>query len=148
MNKNKQTTLVTKEEALKNRKWYLFDAKGQVLGRFAAEVAKVLIGKHKPNYTPHVDTGDGVIIINADKVMITGNKEAEKTYRYYTGYIGGLKEVSFREMKKKKPEYIVAHAIRGMMPKSRLGKQQLKKLKIFASEKHDMEAQKPIIVNL
>lgn len=147
-NKLQYSTLLTKEEALKERKWLLLDATGKTLGRFAAEVAKILRGKHKPNYTPHVDCGDGVIIINADKIEVTGAKESQKIYRYHTGAMSGLREVPYETMMARKPDYILRSAIEGMMPKSRLGKQQVKKLRIFAGEQHEMEAQKPIAVTV
>lgn len=147
-NKHQPCTLLTKEEALAERKWFLLDASGKTLGRFAAEVAKILRGKHKPQYTPHVDSGDGVIIINADKIKVTGSKADTKIYRYYTGAIGGLKEVPYRIMMDRKPEYILTHAIKGMMPKSRLGKQQIKKLRVVVGTEHDMEAQQPIAVTV
>ena len=145
-NHKNKTTLLTKEAAIADRKWYLFDAKGKTLGRLSAEVAKVLRGKHKPTFTLHVDTGDGVIIINAKKIVVTGAKEAQKVYTHYTGSIGGLRITPYRVMKDRKPEFILRHAIEGMMPKSRLAKAQLKKLRIFAGEEHDMEAQQPQIV--
>jgi len=150
MRKSKQqpTTLLTREQGIAERKWFLLDASGKTLGRFAAEVAKILRGKHKPQYTAHVDTGDGVIIINADKIKVTGSKEANKTYRYYTGSMGGLREVPYRTMLDRKPEFILTHAIKGMMPKSRLGKQQIKKLRVFAGTEHGMEAQQPISVTV
>jgi large subunit ribosomal protein L13 len=128
--------------------WFLLDAKGKVLGRLASEIAKILMGKHKPTYTPHADTGDGVVIINADQVEVTGMKEAQKVYRYYTGHIGGLREVSYRDMKKRKPHYILEHAVKKMLPKNRLGRAQMKKLRIFCGEEHSMEAQKPIKANI
>ncbi len=147
--KNKESTvLLTKEEALGGRKWILIDASGKTLGRFAAEVAKILRGKHKPNFTPNVDCGDGVIIINAEKIEVTGAKEAQKIYRYHTGAMSGLREVSFREMRAKKPTLILRRAIKGMLPKTRLSEAQIKKLRIFAGEKHGMEAQQPILVNI
>jgi len=130
------------------RGWYILDASGKTLGRFCAEIAKILRGKHKPTFTPNVDTGDGVIVINADKIQVTGSKEAQKIYRYYTGHIGGLREIPFRSMKERKPDYIIMHAVKGMMPKSRLGKQQIRKLRIFAGEEHPYEAQKPIKVEI
>ena len=142
------TQLLTKEEALQARKWVLFDATGKTLGRFASEVAKVLRGKHKTNFSPSVDCGDGVIIINADKVKVTGAKEAQKVYYYHTGAMSGLREVPYRVMMEKKPEYILKRAIKGMMPKTRLTEAQMKKLRIFAGAKHDMEAQQPIVVNI
>ncbi len=141
--KKETTTTQARKEDIKQG-WYLLDASGKTLGRFCAEIAKILRGKHKPTFTPNVDTGDGVIVVNADKIQVTGAKEAQKIYRYYTGHIGGLREIPFRNMKEKKPEYIITHAVKGMMPKSRLGKQQLRKLRVFAGEEHPYEAQKPI----
>ncbi len=138
------STLVTKEQAIADKKWILFDAEGKTLGRFAAEIAQVLRGKHKPSFTPNVDCGDGVVIINAEKIKVTGAKEAQKIYRYHTGAMSGLREVPFRVMLARKPAYIIESAVKGMMPKSRLGKQQLRKLRIFAGSKHDLEAQQPI----
>ena len=147
--KKKNTTiLLTKEEALAARKWILLDATGKTLGRFAAEVAKILRGKHKPTFTSHVDTGDGVIIINAEKIVVTGAKEAQKIYRYHTGAMSGMREVPYRTMKARKPDYIIRHAVKGMMPKTRLTEAQLKKLRIFAGDKHEMEAQQPLSVNI
>ena len=147
MNKKKQTQLLTQQEALDDRKWFLLDAEGKTLGRFASEVARILRGKHKVTFTPHVDAGDGVIIINAEKIKVTGAKEAQKIYRYHTGAMSGLREVPYRVMKARKPDYILRNAIEGMMPKSRLAKQQLKKLRIFAGKEHAMEAQNPIPLN-
>ena len=149
MEKKKNTTiLVTKEEARPMRNWFIFDATGKTLGRFATEVAKILRGKHKTNFTPHVDVGDGVIIINAGKIKVTGAKAAQKLYRYYTGSMSGLREIPYNVMQARKPDYIIWHAIKGMMPKTRLGEAQLKKLRIFADDKHDMQAQTPIQVNI
>lgn len=148
MNQNQKTPFLTQKEALESRKWYLFDATGKTLGRFAAEVAKILRGKHRPDYTPHVDCGDGVVIINAEKIKVTGMKRARKIYRQYTGYIGGLREVPYSIMIARKPEYVLERAILGMMPKTRLGGQQVRKLRIFKGESHDMQAQKPIPVNI
>jgi large subunit ribosomal protein L13 len=148
MNHKQKTPLLTKKEAIHSRKWYLFDASGKTLGRFAAEVAKVLRGKHRPEFTPYVDCGDGVVIINAEKIKVTGMKPARKIYRSYTGYIGGLREVPYSTMIARKPEYVLKHAIKGMMPKTRLGGQQVKKLRIYKGAEHDMDAQKPIPVNI
>jgi large subunit ribosomal protein L13 len=144
MNKKKQTSLLTEKEAQEDRKWFLLDAKGKTLGRFASEVAKILRGKHKVSYTAHVDCGDGVVIINAEKIKVTGAKEAQKIYRYHTGAMSGLREIPYRVMRDRKPDYILRNAIAGMMPQSRLARQQLKKLRIFAGEQHEMEAQNPI----
>jgi large subunit ribosomal protein L13 len=144
---NQQKTVMIKKEEAK-QDWLLLDASGKTLGRLSSEVAKILRGKHKPTFTPHVDTGDGVIIVNAEKIKVTGAKEAQKLYRYYTGYMSGLREIPFEVMKDRKPEYIIEHAVKGMMPKTKLGRAQLKKLRIFAGEKHEMEAQKPIQVNI
>ncbi|MGM0440669.1 MAG: 50S ribosomal protein L13 [Chlamydiota bacterium] len=144
MNKKNKTIMIKKEEV--ERKWFQLDAKGKTLGRFASEVANVLRGKHKPTYTPHVDTGDGVIIVNADKIAVTGNKEAQKIYQYYTGHVGGRREVPYRDMQARKPKYIIEHAVWGMMPKTKQGRAQMKKLRIFVGEEHDMQAQKPIVV--
>ncbi len=148
MNQKQKTPLLTQKEALDSRKWYLFDATGKTLGRFAAEITKVLRGKHRPDYTPNVDCGDGVIIINAEKIAVTGMKEARKIYRTYTGFIGGMREVPFRTLIARKPEIVLERAIKGMMPKTRLGGQQVKKLRIFKGTKHDLQAQNPIPVTI
>ena len=148
MNHKCKTPLMTKQEAIDTRKWYLLDASGKTLGRFAAEVAKILRGKHRPEFTPYVDCGDGVVIINADKIVVTGMKKARKIYKSYTGFIGGLKEIPYSTMIARKPEYVLNHAMKGMMPKTRLGGQQVKKLRIFKGAEHDMEAQQPIPVNI
>lgn len=147
MNRNQNTLFRTKKQALESRAWFQLDATGRTLGRFAAEVAKILIGKHRPDYTPYVDTGDGVVIVNAEKVQVTGMKRARKIYRSYTGYMGGLREVPFETMLARRPTEILWHAIHGMMPKTRLGRQQMKKLRIYAGIEHEMQAQKPITVN-
>jgi large subunit ribosomal protein L13 len=147
MNHNQKTVLLTKKQAQETRKWFLLDASGKTLGRFAAEVAKILVGKHRPDYTPYVDTGDGVVIINADKIKVTGMKYARKIYRRYTGYMSGLREVPYETMLARKPAYVLEHAIHGMMPKTRLGNQQKKKLRVYAGIEHDMQAQNPIPVN-
>jgi large subunit ribosomal protein L13 len=125
--------------------WYLFDAKGKTLGRLASEIVKVLRGKHKPLYTPNMDCGDGVIVINAKEVKISGAKEAQKVYFRYTGYPGGLKEIPYRTMQERHPERIIELAVKGMMPtKTPLGRQMLRKLRVFADDKHNMVAQQPI----
>ncbi|NLV77170.1 MAG: 50S ribosomal protein L13 [Tissierellia bacterium] len=126
-----------------DRKWYVIDAEGKVLGRLASEVATILRGKHKPIYTPHVDTGDYVIIINADKVRLTGKKLEQKEYRYHTGYPGGLRSIPYSRMMKENPEKAIQLAVKGMLPKNRLGRQMIKKLKVYSGPEHNHEAQKP-----
>ena len=125
------------------RKWYVIDANGQTLGRLASQVAMILRGKHKPIYTPHVDCGDHVIVINADKVVLTGKKLDQKVYYRYSGYIGGLKETSARDMLANKPEKMVYEAVKGMMPKNSLGRQMLTKLRVYKGAEHEHAAQKP-----
>lgn len=148
MNYKQKSTLLTKQQASSSRKWLQLDATGKTLGRFAAEVAKVLRGKHRPDFTSHVDCGDGVVIINADKIKVTGMKEARKIYHTYTGYVGGMKETPYRTMMARKPDYILRRAIQGMMPKTRLGSQQLKKLRIQAGSDHDYRAQNPQVATI
>ena len=130
------------------RKWYLVDARNQVLGRLASQVARILRGKHKAIFAPHVDVGDHVVIINAEKVRVTGKKAQQKRYRRYSGYPSGLKETIYEDMLAKHPERIVEHAIRGMLPKNRLGRKMFKKLRIYAGEEHPHEAQKPETLTL
>ena len=125
------------------RKWYVIDAEDKTLGKIASEVASILRGKKKPIYTPHVDTGDYVIVINAEKVRVTGKKEEQKIYKSHSGYPGGLKETTLRELRAKKPEEIIRHAVKGMMPKGKLGRQMFKKLKVYAGPEHPHTAQKP-----
>lgn len=125
------------------RKWYVVDAEGKVLGRLASEVSKILSGKNKPIYTPHVDTGDYVIVINADKIVLTGKKLEQKYYRYHTGHPGGLKEISYDRMMAEKPEKVVQLAVKGMLPKNSLGRQMIKKLKVYSGPEHKHEAQQP-----
>ena len=129
------------------RKWFVVDAEGQTLGRLAAEVAKVLRGKHKPTFTPHVDGGDFVVVVNASKVVLTGKKLDQKYYRYHTGYVGGLKEISYREMMEKKPEEVVAHAVSGMLPKNKLRARMMTRLRVFAGAEHTHAAQKPEVIS-
>ena len=128
------------------RKWYVIDAEDKTLGKIASEVASILRGKKKPIYTPHVDTGDYVIVINAEKVRVTGKKEEQKIYKSHSGYPGGLKETTLRELRAKKPEEIIRHAVKGMMPKGKLGRQMFKKLKVYAGPEHDHAAQKPEVL--
>ena len=125
------------------RKWYVVDANGVTLGRLATLVASVLRGKHKPTYTPNVDTGDFVIIINTDKVVLTGKKLEDKYYRYHSGYIGGLKEIPYKKLMAEKSDLAVYEAVKGMLPKNSLGRTMLKKLKVFKGAEHNHAAQKP-----
>ncbi|WP_053955677.1 50S ribosomal protein L13 [Inediibacterium massiliense] len=125
------------------RKWYVVDAEAKTLGRLASQVASILRGKNKPTYTPHVDTGDFVIVINADKIAVTGKKMNQKMYRHHTGYVGNLKEVAFKDMLAKKPERIIELAVKGMLPKNSLGRQMFKKLKVYSGSEHNHEAQRP-----
>lgn len=149
INFNQKTPLTKKEEAQKaGKKWFIFDATGKTLGRFASEVAKVLKGKHRSEFTCNVDTGDGVIVINADKIKVSGAKEAQKEYLSYTGSIGGLKRVVYRDLMKKKPQNVIIHAVKGMMPKTKLGRKQIKSLRVICGVDHGMQAQKPTVVNL
>ena len=128
------------------RKWYVEDAAGCTLGRLASEVAKVLRGKNKPIYTPHMDCGDYVIIVNADKVKVTGKKLDQKIYYHHSEYVGGMKEATLREMMAKKPEQVVKLAVKGMLPKGPLGKSMIKKLHVYAGPEHEQAAQKPEVL--
>lgn len=130
------------------RKWYVIDASGQTLGRLASEVASILRGKHKPTYTPHVDTGDFVIVINADKIVLSGNKLDQKMYRRHSGYPGGLKEMTYRNLLAKKPEKAIEIAVKGMLPKNRLGRKMFTKLKVYRGSEHPHQAQKPEVREL
>ena len=134
--------------AASNKKWYLIDANGKTLGRLSTEVAKILMGKHKPEYTPNQDMGDFVIVINADKVVLTGNKVNEKLYRHHTGYPGGLKEVAYKDMVVRHPILPVEEAVRGMLPKNALGRQVFRKLKVYAGAEHEHQAQKPEVYEI
>ncbi len=130
------------------KKWYLIDAEGQTLGRMATRIADILRGKDKPIYTPHMDTGDFVVVINAEKVVVTGKKAQQKEYQRYSGYPGGLKKIPYRRMLQTHPERIVEHAVRGMIPHNRLGRAIIKKLKVYAGPKHPHEAQQPELLKL
>ena len=125
------------------RRWWIVDAEDQVLGRLASQVAQVLRGKHKPMYTPHLDTGDYVVVVNADKIRLTGKKEEQKTYFRHTGYMGGDKHIPFAKMKAEHPERVIELAVKGMMPKNNLGRLMQKKLKVYAGGEHPHEAQQP-----
>ena len=130
------------------RKWYLVDANGKTLGRLATEIASVLRGKKKPVFTPHIDTGDYVIVINAEKIAVSGNKLDEKLYRHHTGYVGGLKSNTLREMLAKKPTAVIEKAVRGMLPKGTLGNQMYKKLHVYAGPEHPHAAQQPEVLEI
>ncbi|MEE9192014.1 MAG: 50S ribosomal protein L13 [Candidatus Aerophobetes bacterium] len=125
------------------RKWYLVNAEGKILGRLSSRIAQILSGKDKPTYTPHLDVGDFVVVINAEKVKVTGNKEEKKIYYWHSGYPGGLKERTYQELLDKKPQDIIRKAVRGMLPKSKLGRQMFQKLKVYAGTQHPHQAQKP-----
>jgi len=133
-------TFIPSKEKIE-QKWYLVDVKKQVLGRTASKIAYILMGKHKPCYSRHIDVGDFVVVINADKVKVTGKKADDKMYKSYSGYPGGLKEHNFKYVLNKKPEYIIFSAVKGMLPKNRLGRKMLKKLKVYAGSEHPHQAQ-------
>ncbi|WGS66064.1 50S ribosomal protein L13 [Marinitoga aeolica] len=137
-----QKSYLAKNEEVE-RKWYVVDAAGMSLGRLAAQVAKVLQGKHKPTYTPHVDTGDYVIVINAEKIVLTGKKLTQKKYYRHTGYPGGIKEQTAKDILEKYPERLIEKAVKGMLPKTTLGRHMFKKLKVYSGSNHPHEAQKP-----
>jgi large subunit ribosomal protein L13 len=126
-----------------NREWFLVDAEGKTLGRMATEIATRLRGKHKPEYTPHVDTGDYIVVINAEKVAVTGNKMNAKVYQHHTGYVGNLKTIGLKEMLDKHPERVIEKAVKGMLPKNSLGRQMYRKLKVYAGNEHPHAAQEP-----
>jgi large subunit ribosomal protein L13 len=140
-------TYQAKKEEL-DPKWYLVNAEGRVLGRLSTELAKVLKGKNKPSYTPHLDTGDFVIVVNAGKVVLTGKKMKDKVYYRHTGYPGGIREMNAGELMAKKPTEMIRMAVKGMLPKNSLGRQMLRKLKVYAGSTHPHEAQKPVPLEL
>jgi large subunit ribosomal protein L13 len=135
-------TLIPKKEKIQ-RNWYVVDAEGAVLGRLASQIARVLKGKHKPEYTPHLDVGDHVVVINAEKIRVTGKKTKGKIYTRYTGYPGGLRETNFGKAQIKKPEWVVEHAIKGMLPHNPLGRAMFRKLKVYTGASHPHHAQQP-----
>ena len=141
-----ETTSIRAEEI--TRDWYLVDADNQTLGRLASRVAQILRGKNKPYFTPHMDMGDFVVIINAEKVKVTGNKEADKTYFRHSGYPGGITEVNLKKVRQQHPEKIITNAVKGMLPHNRLGRKLLKHLKIYATEVHPHTAQQPQAITL
>ena len=141
-----KTYLTPVKEIEKN--WYVVDAEGKVLGRLASEIATRLRGKHKPNYSTFMDVGDFIVVINADKVKLTGNKLENKKYYHHTGFIGGIKEATAKELLEKKPTEVLHKAVKGMLPKNTLGRAQLKKLKIYAGNEHPHQAQQPVALEL
>ena len=130
------------------RDWFLVDADGKTLGRLATEVASRLRGKHKPEFTPHADAGDYIVIVNAEKIRVTGNKFEDKMYHHHTGYVGNLKSVSFKDLQNKKPEAIIQNAVKGMLPKGPLGRQMFKKMKVFTGPNHTHTAQQPQLLEI
>ena len=142
-----QKTYAMKEAEIQ-KKWYLVDAEGKVLGRLATEIATILRGKNKPEYTPNLDMGDNIIVINAEKVVLTGTKGVDKDYFSHSQYPGGEKFTSITKLMKEQPEFVIEHAVKGMLPKTKMGKKVLGNLKIYAGNKHPHEAQKPEIINL
>ena len=140
-------TFSAKPESVK-RDWYVIDATDKVLGRLSTEIARRLRGKHKPEYTPHVDTGDYIIVINAEKVRVTGNKESDKMYHHHTGYIGGIKSTNLAKLRQEHPERIIQKSVKGMLPKNALGRAMFKKLKVYAGESHRHAAQQPQTLEL
>lgn len=136
-------TTVSAKPAEVRREWYLVDAEGKTLGRLASEIASRLKGKHKPIFTPHVDTGDYIVVVNAEKVAVTGNKLKDKMYHHHTGYIGNLKSISLEKQLQKAPERVLEAAVKGMLPRNPLGRSMMKKLRIFAGPEHNHQAQQP-----
>jgi len=143
-----KTYFAKKENQASKRRWRHVDADGKILGRMATRIAMVLMGKDRPEYTPHVDTGAYVVVTNAEKVRITGKKEAQKVYRRYSGYPGGLKEIPFEKMMERKPEEVIRLAVRRMLPKSRLGSRMIKKLKVYRGSEHPHAAHKPVALDV
>jgi large subunit ribosomal protein L13 len=140
-------TFVAKPETVK-RDWYIVDAENKTLGRIATEIALRLRGKHKPEYTPHVDTGDYIVVINADKVKVTGSKTTDKMYYTHSGYMGGIKSISFDKLQAKKPEMIIELAVKGMLPRGPLGRAMFRKLKVYAGTEHKHAAQQPQVLDI
>jgi large subunit ribosomal protein L13 len=140
-------TLIPKESEIE-RRWFVVDAQGQVLGRLASRVASILRGKHKPTFTPHLDLGDHVVVINAEKIHLTGRKLTDKVYRWHTGYIGGLREVSAGSLLRSHPERVIEWAVEGMLPKNRLGRAMVKKLRVYRGGDHPHAAQQPTVLEI
>lgn len=140
-------TTIVREKDIK-RDWYIVDATGKTLGRFASKIAHILMGKHKPNFVKHLDLGDYVIVINVDKMVLTGKKLSTKKYYHHSGYPGGLKEIVYEELMKEKPGFVLKKAVKGMLPKNKLARKILKKLKVYSGSKHPHQAQKPKIIEI
>ncbi len=141
-------TVMAKNVKESDRKWYVVDATGMPLGRLASQVASILRGKNKPEFTPFVDCGDHVIVINSDKLVLTGKKMEQKFYRYHTLYIGGLKEIGYDKLMKEKSDFVVREAVKGMLPKNRIGRQMIKKLRVYKGAEHNHQAQNPVEIKL
>ena len=142
------TTFFANKKDYQNKKWQVIDARGQVVGRLAARISRILMGKNEADYTPHVETGDGVIVVNAGEVIVTGNKAKDKKYKFYSGYPGGLKEKAFERVIVEDPTYALKHAVKGMLPKSRLGKKMITRLLLYKGSEHPHIAQKPKVLAL
>ena len=140
-------TFSAKPESVK-REWFVVDADGKTLGRLATEIASRLRGKHKPEYTPHVDTGDYIIVINCEKITVTGNKRTDKVYYHHTGFIGGIKSITFDKLLVKAPEQIIEKAVKGMLPKGPLGRAMYRKMKVYAGPEHQHAAQQPTVLDI
>lgn len=141
-----KTPVIKKDEV--KRKWYLIDAEGKILGRLASKIAEILMGKNKPTYTPNVDTGDFVIVINAEKVKVTGKKLLDKVYYKHSGYLGGLKKETLFSLLNRRPEFVIKHAVKGMLPKNKLARRMIKKLKVYRGCQHPHQAQKPEVIEI
>lgn len=141
------STFMAKAETVE-RKWYVINAEGKTLGKVAVMAADILRGKHRPEFTPHVDCGEYVIVVNASKIVLTGNKLTQKTYKYHTGYIGGLKEITYKDLLATKPEMAITLAVKGMLPKNTIGKKSLTRLKVYAGAEHNQAAQQPVEVTV
>ncbi len=144
---NYMKTFSAKAEEI-NREWFLIDAEGKTLGRMASEIALRLRGKHKPEFTPHVDTGDYIVVVNAEKLHVTGNKMNDKMYHHHTGYVGNLKSIALKDMIAKHPERVIEKAVKGMLPKNSLGRQMYRKLKVYAGSEHPHAAQEPKVLDI
>lgn len=141
-------TYLPTEAETRNKKWYIVDATDKTLGRLSSQIAKVIMGKHKPTYSDHLDMGDYVVVINAEKIKVTGNKETDKVYHWHTRYLGGLKEATFKELQAKNPAVVLEKAVKGMLPKNRLGRKMYRKLKVYSGNNVDFSAQKPEVLDI